>query len=215
MFELTPGKTVASLYPLIPWVGVMMAGYAAGQIFTMEGRRRKRLLIRLGMAFTIAFVVLRASNLYGDPAPWAWQPQPLFTVMSFLRCTKYPPSLLYLLMTMGPTFIVLAWADGARGRLSKYLVTFGRVPLFYYLLHLPLIHVVAVLLSFASYGRASWLFRDFMNARSTVPPLPDGYGYDLPVVYGVWIAAVVALYPLCRWFSDVKRRRRSAILSYL
>jgi hypothetical protein len=110
---------------------------------------------------------------------------------------------------------VFGVGGGCKPRASMYLVTFGRVPLFYYLLHLPLLHGAAVLLSFLSYGRASWLFRDFMDSHSTVPPLPNNYGYGLSVVYLVWIGAVVVLYPLCSWFASIKRNNRNIIFSYL
>jgi uncharacterized membrane protein len=214
-FEPWPHKIVASLYPLIPWAGVLMAGYAAGELLTLAAARRRRVLLWLGGMLTVLFVALRASNVYGDPSPWSVQADPIYSVMSFLRCSKYPPSFLYLLMTLGPALIVLALTDDASGWLLQRFRDFGRVPLFYYLLHLPLLHGAAVLFSLAAYGNASWLYQDLMGLKGSPHPLPTGYGYSLPVVYAVWLVTVLALYPACRWFASVKKNRREAIFSYL
>ena len=214
-FTPYPHKLVLSLYPLIPWVGVLMAGFGAGELFTLASDQRRRVLLRLGTALTLLFVLLRATNLYGDPSPWSVQPDPLYTLLSFLKCSKYPPSLLYLLMTLGPALLLLALLDGVRSRLLDAFRDFGQVPLFYYLLHLPLLHGLAVLFSYATYGSAAWLFQDLMATRGSAHPLPAGYGYGLPVVYAVWLGAVILLYPLCKWFSALKKTRREAIFSYL
>lgn len=216
-FEPFPHKVVASLYPLIPWVGVMMVGYAAGEVMTLEAVRRRRILLELGGISMFLFVALRTLNVYGDPSPFSVQATPLFTLLSFLRCSKYPPSLLYLLMTVGPALFALGIFDGsvAGGWLLSKLRTFGRVPLFYYLLHLPLLHGVALLLALWTYGEAPWLHHDLMAAKGLAQPMPPGYGYGLPVVYAVWLLSVLALYPACQWFADVKRKRRAAFLSYL
>jgi uncharacterized membrane protein len=215
IFQPWPHKIVASLYPVIPWVGVMMAGFAAGELLTLDVKRRRRVLFALGGVLTFLFIALRASNVYGDPSPWTTQPSPVYTVMSFLRCNKYPPSLLYLLMTLGPALVLLAAFEGAGGWLSQRFRNFGRVPLFYYLLHLPLLHGLAVLFSLTAYGSAAFLLQDQMALRGSPHPLPAGYGYGLPVVYAVWLGSVVALYPACRWFAAVKKKRREAIFSYL
>ena len=216
-FQPFPHKFVASLYPLIPWVGVMMAGYAAGELMTLEASRRRNLLFVLGGLATSLFLVLRALNVYGDPSPWSLQATPLFTVLSFLRVSKYPPSLLYLLVTLGPAFIALGLFDGsqASGWLTSRLREFGRVPLFYYLLHLPLLHGVAILFALWFYGDASWLHQDLMAVKGSAHPIPPGYGYGLPIVYAVWFSSLVLLYPMCRWFGRVKTTRREVIFSYL
>jgi hypothetical protein len=133
-------------------------------------------------------------------------------VLSFLNCTKYPPSLLYVLMTLGPSMLLLAWWDRERGPLGGFFVTFGRVPLFYYLLHVPLIHLVAAAFAYARYGEIDFMLQFILLAE---PNLPANYGYGLPVIYGVWIGVVIVLYPACRWFAGVKRRSQSAWLSYL
>ena len=213
-FTLWRRHTVASLYTLIPWIGVMMAGYGFGELLTFQKARRRRVVMLLGASMTVGFVLIRAFNLYGDPSPWSFQGNPIYTVMSFLRCSKYPPSLLYLMMTLGPALLFLAFFETRTSRTWQYFQTFGRVPLFYYLLHLPLIHVMAVLFSLVTYGEASWLYRDLMNSGAVSSP-PAGYGYGLTVVYSVWIATVLMLYPLCQWFANVKKTRREPVFSFL
>jgi uncharacterized membrane protein len=212
-----PGFLLLMAYPLIPWVGVMAAGYAFGEILTLERERRRRILFRIGLTAVALFVALRALNVYGDPVPWSSQERgPWFTFLSFLNTQKYPPSLLFLLMTLGPSIIALALFDRERepGALARPFATFGRVPMFYYLLHVPLMHLVAVVFAYVKYGHAEWLFLNW-SPSGQWQLAPQDYGYDLWVVYLVWLGVVVALYPLCRWFAGVKSRRRDAWLSYL
>jgi uncharacterized membrane protein len=212
-----PGYATFVAYPLVPWVGVMAVGYAFGSLLTLERGRRRRTLLLIGGAAVLLFVLLRAANVYGDPTPWASQARGAwYTFLSFLNTQKYPPSLLFLLMTLGPSIIAVALFDreGGPGRLARPFVVFGRVPLFYYLLHVPLMHLVAVIFAYVKYGRAEWLFMNWPPPGQPQPE-PPGYGYDLWVVYLVWLGVVAALYPLCRWFARVKRRRRDAWLSYL
>jgi len=212
---VAPHKLLIFLYPLAPWFGVMALGYGFGDLVQLEATRRRTTLLILGTGMILLFLMLRASNLYGDPKPWIAQPSAVMTALSWINATKYPPSLDYLLMTLGPAMIVLALIDRAPTVLTTPLATLGRVPLFYYLLHLPLIHGIAVLLSQLRYGRSRWLMHDMMAQRGAAFPLPHGYGYDLWVVYAVWIAVVIALYPACRWFARVKQTRRHPLLSYL
>ncbi|HEV7891629.1 MAG TPA: heparan-alpha-glucosaminide N-acetyltransferase domain-containing protein [Pyrinomonadaceae bacterium] len=217
VLTLAPGFSAFVVYPLVPWVGVIAAGYAFGEILTLERERRRRLLFGIGFAAVALFVVLRFVNAYGDPLPWASQePGTWYTFLSFLNTQKYPPSLLFLLMTLGPSVIALALFDRGRepGALARPFVVFGRVPLFYYLLHFPLVHLVAVVFAYVKYGRAEWLFVNWPPPGQPQPE-PEGYGYNLLVVYAVWLGVVLALYPLCRWFAGVKSRRRDAWLSYL
>jgi uncharacterized membrane protein len=214
MLSLNPTHTVLLAYPLIPWVGVTAAGYGLGQIYRWPAERRKRFLLRLGVGAVAGFALLRWTNLYGDASHWGVQTTHIFTVLSFVNTTKYPPSLLYLLMTLGPAMIFL-WAVDARTPvfLRPALIA-GRVPLFYYVLHIPLIHLVAVAVCLARYRAIYWMFEsnnfgEFPVAR------PPGWGFSLPIVYLIWISVVVALYPLCRWYGKVKLRSDSAWLSYL
>jgi len=213
-FALTGPHTVFVAYPLVAWVAVTAVGYGLGQIYRWDADRRRAFLLRLGLGMIVAFVLLRASNVYGDPSRWATQTSPLFTVMSFLNPSKQPPSLLYLLMTLGPAMLFLRAVDGGTPNLLKPASVIGKVPLFYFVLHFALLHLLAVVICLVRYGSAHWMFEspDMGNYPFTPPP---GWGYTLPIVYVVWISVVVALYPLCRWFAGLKQRRREAWLSYL
>jgi uncharacterized membrane protein len=205
--------TFGTGYCLIPWMGVMAFGYGFGTLMQLPRTARRPLLFALGAAVTAAFIVLRAVNVYGDPRPWAEQSSSLLTFLSFLNCTKYPASLLFLLMTLGPGILFLAVFDRPVGQWAKPVITFGRVPLFFYLLHIPLIHGGAVLLDYLRFGWSPQVGRGPWEVGA-VPRLV-GYGVSLPTVYLIWIAVLVILYPPCRWFAEVKRRRRDGWLSYL
>ena len=202
------GFTFFVVYPLIPWVGVMAVGYAFGRLLQLPEARRRKVLLRLGLAMTLAFVVIRATNLYGDPRPWSVQPSLLFTLFSFINCEKYPPSLLYLLMTLGPAIALLPLLERWRGAPARFFTTYGRVPLFYYLLHILLLHTLIVVFAYARYGKQIFAF---MSA----PAPPPDWGYNLGVVYLVWAGAVLLLYLPCRWWARLKERKRAAWLSYL
>lgn len=204
------GMTVVFAYPLVPWLGVMALGYSFGPILTMPHHHRRRLIFGLGAALTAAFFVLRGLNVYGDPGLWTPQSSWSLTVVSFLNCQKYPPSLLYLLMTLGPALMLLSWFDGGAGALGRRLLDFGRVPLFFYLLQWPTVHLLAILVALAHGEPVGWFFKD---APFTPPP---GYGHSLGMVYLMWAVTVLLLYVPCRWFAEVKRRHRDVWwLSYL
>ena len=209
LFSIAPRVKFVVLYPLIPWIGVMAAGYALGPVFTQGRAARVRQLFMLGAAVTLGFVVLRATNLYGDPAPWAIQDNLLATVLSFINCEKYPPSLLYLGMTLGPALMLVAAFERVRGPVAKWIATFGRVPFFYYVVHIFLLHVLAIVFAWATIGDIGFLFGPSAGRK------PATYGLDLAGIYAVWLAVVVALYPLCRWFARIKCRRTEWWWSYL
>jgi uncharacterized membrane protein len=209
LLQFTQGVRLFAVYPLIPWVGVMAAGYALGPLFARDRSFRVPRLVALGTLVTGGFIVLRASNIYGDPATWATHDDLLATILSFVNCEKYPPSLLYLAMTIGPALLMLAALEQARGTLAGLLSIFGRVPFFYYIAHIFLIHALAVAFAWATSFETGWLFGPFPADK------PDGYGLGLAGVYAVWIGVVVALYPLCRWFAALKHRRREWWWSYL
>jgi uncharacterized membrane protein len=209
----TPPYSIFVGYTLIPWVGVTAAGYGLGQIYRWTSERRRRFLVYCGLGATAGFILLRLANVYGDPSRWAHQPSAAFTVISFLNTTKYPPSLLYLLMTLGPALLFLWAIDGGTPRILQPALVFGQVPMFYYLLHIPLIHVLAVGACYLRYGQVHWMFES-PTIREFPTSQPPGWGFSLPVVYAVWAAVVIALYPICTWFAGVKRRRREAWLSY-
>lgn len=208
-----PSPVLIVIYPLVPWVGVMAAGYAFGRLYELDAQRRRRLLLIIGGGATALFVILRAINVYGDPAAWSTQKNALFTLLSFINTTKYPPSLLFLLMTLGPSILALAaFETGAgRGRVREFFVTFGRVPLFFYLLQWPVAHVVAILLNLAFGKSTERLFQTPIDWTGPVPNM----GFNLVVVYVCWIGGVLLLYPLCKWFAGLKQRRQDWWLSYL
>ena len=202
------GRVFVVIYPLIPWIGVMAAGYAFGTLLLRTEQERRRTLLMLGGGLTLAFLMLRAVNVYGDPAPWTVQETAGRTALSFLNTTKYPPSLQFLLMTLGPAIALLPLLERLTGPVARAVTVFGRVPLFFYVLHLYLIHAVALTVgTLAGFDPRSFLHVWLNN--------PDGWGYGLPVVYLVWAGVVLALYPACRWFAGVKARRREVWLSYL
>ncbi|MGJ5813772.1 DUF1624 domain-containing protein [Paludibaculum fermentans] len=202
-------------YPLIPWFAVMSAGFCFGSVMVMEPAVRRQWMVRIGTAATAGFLVLRTVNIYGNPAPWSSQGSGAMTVVSFLNVLKYPPSLDFLLMTLGPALLVLSVLDRMKFRPSNPLLVFGRVPLFYFLLHLYLIHALAVVLAILRYGSGSFLFHPLPSMGGPAELYPVGYGYPLWVVYVVWIGLVVALYPACLWFDGLKSTRKSWWLRYL
>ena len=202
-------------YPLVPWVAVMAAGYCFGNVYHWEQQRRQRFLLRLGIGLSAAFILLRALNLYGDPVRWSVQSSKLFTVLSFLNSTKYPPSLLFLLMTLGPALVVLAWLEGRQLSAANPILVFGRVPFFFFVVHFAVIHALAIVLGFLRYGKGNFLLMPAPSMGGAREMFPAHYGYDLWVVYAVWIAVIAILYPLCRSFAELRRRRSDWWLSYL
>lgn len=205
------GPPLFILYVIVPWIGVMMAGYAFGRLMERSPDERRAIAIRLGLAMIVGFVALRFVDVYGNPGKWRGSELP--ALYAFLNTAKYPASLLFLLMTMGPLFVLLGLAERWKGALSRPVTVFGRVPLFYYLLHIPVIHAAAMLVSLAREGRVNpWLFG---NHPLLPPELPAGYMWSLPLLYLVFALCVVALYFPSRWFADLRARRKSPWLSYL
>jgi uncharacterized membrane protein len=175
------GVTVVAAYPLIPWIAVMAAGFSFGNVLVMDPARRERWLLRSGIGLTVGFIVLRLLNVYGDPQPWSTQPSPVFTLLSFLRCTKYPPSLDFLMMTIGPALMLLAWFYRRNIVVSNPLVVIGRVPLYYFLGHMLLAHALTI-------------------------PFGPANSYSLGAVYLVWLLVLALMFPACLWFGRRKSR---------
>jgi len=202
-------------YPLLPWIGIMTAGYYCGQLYTTgyDPRKRKSILLTLGFGAIAFFIILRSGNFYGDADHWSVQKNIAFSLLSFLNVTKYPPSLLYTLITLGPALIFLAFAEKPLNTLTAKITIFGRVPMFYYLAHILLIHILATIGAII----LGYNFSDMVLRTSVqIAPGLKGYGFDLVIVYAVWIALIFILYPLCKWFADYKRTHQSqAWLSYL
>ena len=206
------GTPLIVLYSIIPWIGAMAAGYWFGTVLSLEPARRNRICVRLGLGATALFLLLRGFNIYGDPRPWSATP-PMPALLSFLNTTKYPASLLFLLMTLGPTIALIPLLDRARGRVAQWITIFGRVPFFYYVLHIPLIHALALVVSAIRLGAVSpWLFTNHPMAN---PPAPEGYPWSLGLLYLVWALAIVLLYFPSRWYAELKARRSDWWLKYL
>lgn len=210
---LGSGPPLVILYVIVPWIGVMAAGYAFGWVMLQPGERRDRLCTALGLGAIALFVILRASNLYGNPWPWGGPQSQMPALLSFLNTNKYPASLQFLLMTLGPVIALIPLVERARGAVARWLTGFGRVPLFYYLLHIPLIHLVAVLISLVrTPGDTAWLFA---NHPMMPPDVPDGYRWSLGLLYLVTAGVVTALYFPCRWYARVKAGSRNPWLRLL
>jgi uncharacterized membrane protein len=208
------GVTVLVAYPLVPWVAVMACGYCLGPLFrSWTPDDRRRVLLKSGIALTVAFLVLRAINRYGDPSPW--NPASDFAVLSFLNTTKYPPSLQFLLMTLGPVLILLAAFDSRRMSRANPLIAFGRTPLFFFVAHFYLIHALTFPFAAVRYGDTAFLWQPAPSMGGSLDTYPAGYGWNLVAVYLVWMLVLCLMYPVCHWFAALKERRRTWWLAYL
>jgi uncharacterized membrane protein len=214
-FSLTESNALFVPYPFLPWLGIMILGFCLGKLYTGEYTKeeRRKFLMQLGFGVIILFVILRFINLYGDPAPWSVQKNGLFTLMSFLNTTKYPVSLMYTLMTLGPVMVILSLMEGVNTSILKPFHVFGRVPMFYYILHFMLIHTISLFLFMNKTGR-SFQELDFHFNKSFGGITVEG-GYSLAVTYLLWLAVVIFLYPLCVWYNRYKSTHRDWWLSYI
>ncbi len=210
------------LYVLVPWVGVMAAGFAFGALLQLPAQKRRRLIAAIGLAAIALFVVLRATNIYGNPTntpfpgggPFVAQHSAAMSLVAFLNVEKYPPSLQFLLMTLGPGILALAAFDGiqsARNAIARVLIVFGRVPLFYYVIHIYAAHLIAIVVALGFHQPTKRL----LDGSYFVSPPEPGYGHHLPFIYLIWLLLNVALYFPCRWYAEYKRTHRQWWLSYL
>jgi uncharacterized membrane protein len=214
LYPIDKTHSLLVLYPFLSWVGLMMMGYCFGKLFmNFQGAARRQILLRLGFGVIAFFILLRAFDFYGDPGRWQEQRSALYTFFDLIDVQKYPPSLLYTCATIGPALIFLAAAEGAKNRLSRIITVYGRVPFLYYVLHFFMLHLVAAILFFAS-GNSMATAEKFSDGLTPLFISP-GKGYSLWVVYGVWLAVVALLYPVCRWFSHYKQTHKQWWLSYL
>src|SRR5690606_24790479 len=210
--------TVITPYPLIPWVAVMSFGFCLGPLFRISGEERRRRLALMGVVALAGFIALRLINAWGDPVPWSAQSAPIMTALSFVNTSKYPASPAFLLMTLGPALLLLAAFDRKTGDgVRATIITFGRVPFFYFMLHFFLAHIIASLLALAQYGGAAldFMFHPYPSLGGPAGLFPGGFGYPLWTTYLVWLVVLVVCYPLCRWYAGVKRRRSHWWLAYL
>ncbi len=196
------------MYPILSWIGVMALGYCLGKLYTtdVDAAKRKKILTLLGLSAITIFIVLRLSNIYGDAAHWSSQKNTAFTILSFFNTTKYPPSLLYLTMTLGPALLFLAFSEHISNRFTNIIKVFGRVPMFYYICHLYLIHL----------GSFAMMYLQGFKPADLKQQLPPGYGLNLGMTYAVWLAVIIILYPLCKWYDKYKSsHKENKWLSYL
>lgn len=212
-YPIGGGKAVAVLYTILPWTALMLAGFAVGKFYRADYNpsKRKRILLLSGIIVSALFILLRIINGYGDPAPWSQQRNEIYTLLSFLNTTKYPVSLQYSCMTLGPALIILALTENARSKFAEKVMVYGRVPFFYYVCHFYLLHLICVALFFAfGYG-----WSEVVDKNSFMYFRPLTFGVSLPAVYLIWIFTIVLLYWPCKWFSNYKKTHREWWLSYL
>ncbi len=212
-FKIDEGHRFLLLYPLIPWVGVMALGFIFGELYksSLDAARRKKILLMLGSGCIALFILLRSKDFYGESLHWKTQSTGIFTVLSFINVTKYPPSLLYLLMTIGPAMLFLAVTENWRSNIAQVIITYGRVPFFYYLVHIYLLHSIAYILFLTSGHHLS----EIIVQNNFGSELPSGFGVHLWQTYLLWIGAVVLLYFPCRWYNNYKSTHTNWWLSYL
>lgn len=212
LMQITPGFSIFTAYPLIPWLGIMLTGFACGELFMITDERRKKIFLIAGVGALLVFAAIRFVNIYGDPFQWSQQKSGLFTFLSFINTTKYPPSLLFTLLFLGITFIVLFISEKVSNRFTEILSVYGRVPLFYFIIHLYIIHsLMFVMLRLQGFGSSDMLFGAFNNGRPKT-----GGGVELWVIYLIWLSVVVLLYPLCKWYGSYKsEHKENKFLRYL
>lgn len=215
-YEFAIGRSIIIAYPFLPWTGLMMLGYCAGIFFTPEFTvaHRRRILLGLGFGLVFLFLLIRMINIYGDPNPWTLQQNSWLSFLSFMKVNKYPPSLMYMCITIGPALIALALLEKIKNAFTQFMTVFGRTAFFYYILHIYLIHIFAAVMFFAN----GYSFQDAINAKenSLFLFVVPGEGVSLPLVYLVWLLVVIVLYPICKWYDGYKTRHKHKWwLSYL
>jgi len=212
MLPVTPGLSVFTAYPVVPWLGIMLAGFACGEFFMIPAERRNKILFRAGIGLIAVFAVIRFINIYGDPAPWTHQKSALFTFLSFINVTKYPPSLQFTVLFTGIALLILFISGKTENRFTRILSVYGSVPLFYFVIHLFIIHgLMLVMLFLQGFGTGDLVFGAFSNGRPK-----SGGGVDLLTVYIIWISVVALLYPVCKWYRKYKSEHRgNQLLRYL
>ena len=216
LYSFAPNHFLVIVYPFVAWTGLMMLGYCFGKLFSPEfpAERRRKIITRLGISLLILFAILRYTNVYGDPHPWTEQKNALYTFMSFIKVHKYPPSLLYVCVTIGISLLFLAGIEKVKNRFTDIMTVYGRTAFFYYILHIYLIHIIYMILFFTR----GHTMEDSIGSMQNLPFmfLIPGEGYSLWIVYLVWIGVVILLYPICKWYDNYKTRHKEKWwLSYL
>lgn len=211
LIQLSTDLSFFTAYPVIPWLGIMLTGFSCGEFFKMPQENRMKIFLKAGVAMIIVFAAIRFINYYGDPSKWSVQKSPLFTFLSFINLTKYPPSLLFSLLFIGITLLVLFISEKITGKFTEFLSVYGKVPLFYFVVHLYVIHAIMFLILFIQgFTSNVFVFGVFKNGRPEA-----GGGVGLALIYLIWIGVVILLYPLCRWYGKMKSGHRYKLLRYL
>lgn len=200
MFPLSEHLTFFIGYPLIPWLGIMLLGFGLGSLFELEAAARRKRCLQYGITALVGFILIRFINIYGDPSPWAKQDSIVKTILSFVNTSKYPPSFLYSLMTLGGLFLLLSFVEGLKNTASSFLLVFGKVPLFFYIIHWYIIHPIMFGMLFSQ--GYDWQDLPFGNFQFGRPATVSGW--PLGIVYLVWILVIIVMYPLCKWYSTYK-----------
>jgi uncharacterized membrane protein len=203
VFAISSTTTFVMAYAPVPWVGIMLCGFAAGKLFQLSLAKRKRIFLMTGIAALIVFIIVRFINIYGDSIPWSVQKNNLYTFLSFINVTKYPPSLLFCLLTLGVMFLILSFAEGLQNRFNNFVMTYGKVPLFYFLIHFYLIHLLMLAMVYLQGFKTSQLIFGFNFGRPK-----EGSGVGLLAIYLIWIGVVIALYPVCKWYGKYKAEHK-------
>jgi uncharacterized membrane protein len=210
-FPITPKTLFVMGYPPIPWLGVMLMGFSAGQLFEISEEKRKALFLKIGLVSLALFLVIRFINIYGDPVVWSSQKDGIFTIMSFINVTKYPPSLLFCLLTFGCMFLIMSILEGTKNQLTDILSVYGKVPLFYFMVHWYIIHIMMFAMVFLQGFTSAYFVFGFNFGRPK-----SGSGVDLGVIYILWICVVLMMFPLCKWYGKYKANHREKMwLRYL
>jgi uncharacterized membrane protein len=212
-YQVNKDHSLLMLYALLPWTGVMLAGYVMGQVYNswFNPAKRKKILLASGVGLFVLFVILRVSNIYGDPAPWAVQKTTALTIISFFNVSKYPPSLMYLCITIGPGLILLALVEKANNWFTRLLIIYGKVPFFYFVVHFYVLRLLNITLFYAQ----GYTAKNIVTPKSIMLFRPVQYGLNLFGVYVVWLLVIAIMYFPCRWFSKYKSEHRQWWLSYL
>lgn len=198
-FSISSTTTFVIAYPPVPWLGIMLAGFAAGKLFLLNPAERKKIFFKLGWIVLILFIIIRFLNIYGDPAPWSVQKNALFTILSFLNVTKYPPSLQFCLLTLGAMFLIISVAEGLKNKFIDFVIVYGKVPMFYFLVHFYLIHLIMFVMVYLQGFHSSQMVFGFNFGRPK-----EGSGVNLLGIYLIWLCVVIVLYPLCKWYGNYK-----------
>ena len=212
LMQVSPGFSFFTAYPLIPWLGIMLTGFACGELFELPAEKRNKIFLKISLAVLSLFVIIRYINIYGDPAHWSEQKSSLFTLLTFINVTKYPPSLLFTLLFLGIAFLVLFVSEKINNRFTEILSVYGKVPLFYFVIHLFIIHsLLFVMLFIQGTEGKDMLFGAFNNGRPKT-----GVGVELPLIYLIWLSVVILFYPVCKWYGNYKsEHKENNLLRYL